>query len=156
MTRSARTAPLFLSATLMLAIAACGGNEKVRDDPQPTAPPAAEPAAEPEAAPAEPEAAPVEAAPEASFDINTFKGQARVTGAKNAAGADSLKVSSVKDGSGWATCGIQSGDVLISVGGAAVDAKNLDALYEACAKGGTDIMVERGGNAQKVGPLKAE
>ncbi|MCP4498695.1 MAG: hypothetical protein GY822_01860 [Deltaproteobacteria bacterium] len=147
--KTPRTAPLFLTASLLVGLAACGGNEQVRDDPQPTSPP-------PEAAPVEPEPAPVEAAPEASFDINLFEGQARVTGAKNAAGETALKVSSVKDGSGWASCGIQSGDVLISVGGAAVDAKSLDALYEACAKGGKDIMVERGGNAQKVGPLKSE
>lgn len=153
-----RSSPFVLSASLVIGLAACGGNEQVKDDPQPTAPPAAaEPeAAEPEAAPAEPEAAPVEAEAPPAFDENTFKGQAKVTAAKNAAGEAAFKVSSVKEGSGWEKCGIKSGDVLVSVAGVAVEAKKIDAVYNACAKGDADIMVERNGNAQKVGPLKSE
>ena len=147
---------LIVMSALSLALTACGGNEQVRDDPQPTGAPPAEPAAapagEPDAAPAEPE--PVVEAPK--YDESAFKGQGRVTAGKNAAGESAFKVSKVKDGSGWAKCGIQSGDVLVSVGGKAIAKDTLPDLYDACTNGGADIMVERGGNPTKVGPLASE
>lgn len=138
---------------MALPLVACGGGEETKEDAPPThTNTAAEEAPAAETAPATEEPAPAaaEAPAAAAVDASMYKGKARVTEATLSDGTSGLKVSSVKEGSGWAQCGIKSGDVLKSVSGTKVTIANMDSLYAACAAEGTAVIVERGGAEVKI------
>ena len=128
--------------------AGCSSDDAAtKDDPPVTAeeePAAEEPVAE--------EPAVEEPAAEPAPDMTAFAKAARITEAKTAAGSAGVRLSKVTADGGYATCGLQDGDVVATIAGSEVPAgrPGVDALNDACATSKA-IVIERSGETITLG-----
>jgi len=128
--RKILVAALFVNLGLVVA---CGSDDAAQKKDEPAAAEKAEEPAKEEAPAAEPEP-----------DLSAYDTAGTLQEATSAGGKTGMKITGVSGAFG--ECGLQEGDIIVGINGAAVEAGRAGAtqLKKACAKG-EPVTVERGG-----------